>query len=203
MADNNITDTHPDFLSPLATTILNSRPDAYQRLVYRGPTPPEAARLLGGVKPEQLLEVAVESREEAAGMLGGLWLWHDALKECHELVQDLVGPTGAFWHAIMHRREGDFSNAKYWYARCADHRAMRLISAMSLDAVGRGTTDRKLLRAVSGAYNPEAFVDFVEEVHARPEDPRYAAAVRLQQIEWEALFSHCAYEAAGEAGGMI
>ncbi|MDB5298514.1 MAG: hypothetical protein JWO87_177 [Phycisphaerales bacterium] len=203
MANNNITDTHPDFLSPLAATILRARPDAYQQLVFRGPTPPEATQLLGGVKPEHLLQVPVQAREEAAAMLGGLWLRHDALHECHELVQDLIGPTGAFWHAIMHRREGDFPNAKYWYARCADHRAMRLISAMSLDVVGRDTTDATLLHAVSGEYTPEAFVDIVQEVHKTPEDPRYAAAVRLQQIEWEALFHHCAYEAAGAAGGMI
>jgi hypothetical protein len=162
-----------------------------------------AKKLLAGVTPQQLVSMPVKNAPDASAMLGGLWLWHDALDECHRIVQDLIGPTGAFWHAIMHRREGDFSNAKYWYDRCADHRAFRLISAMALDVVGRHTTDKSLLRIVAGEYNPDDFVDLVASIHDQPEDLRHRAAVRLQQIEWEALFYHCAYEATGAEGGMI
>ena len=203
MTDTNITDLRPDFLSPLAATILDTIPQAYQKLVVRGATPDGAKKLLAGVTPQQLVSVPLKNEQDASAMLGGLWLWHDALQECHEIVQDLIGPTGSFWHAIMHRREGDFSNAKYWYARCADHRAFRLVSAMALDAVGRQTTDKSLLRIVSGEYNPDGFVDLVEAIHDKPDDPRHDAAVRLGQIEWEALFYHCAYEATGTEGGMI
>lgn len=39
--------------------------------------------------------------------------WHGA----HEMVDDL-GTTDAAWvHAYLHRREGDLSNADYWYRR--------------------------------------------------------------------------------------
>lgn len=203
MAEHDITDSRPDFLSPTALAILQNRPDAYQQLVVKSPTPAHAHQLLDGVTPEALVTLPIANPSEASAMLGGLWLWHDGLHECHELVQDLVGPTGSFWHAIMHRREGDFSNAKYWYARCADHRALRLISAMANDAVGRRSTDKTVLRIVSGEFNPAALVDLVSQVRDKPDDPRHAAAVRLQQIEWEALFNHCAYEATGASGGMI
>jgi hypothetical protein len=203
MTDRNITDARPDFLSPLATGILQAKSDAYQRLVAKGGMPQMARKLLEGVTPGQLLSVPVANPQDASAMLGGLWLWHDALDECHRIVQDLPGPTGNFWHAIMHRREGDFSNARYWYARCVDHRAFRLISAMAMDVIGRQTTDKSLLRIAAGEYNPNALVDLVEEIHDQPNDPRHHAAVRLQQMEWEALFQHCAYEAAGAQGGMI
>lgn len=203
MSERNITDTRPDFLTPLASNILQARPDAYQGLVVTGGTPQAARKLLAGVTPEQLLSVPVANPQDASAMLGGLWLWHDALDECHKIVQDLTGPTGSFWHAIMHRREGDFSNAKYWYARCDDHRALRLISAMAMDVIGRHTTDKSLLRIAAGEFRPNALVDLVEEIHDHPDDPRHQAAVRLQQMEWEALFQHCAYEAAGAQGGMI
>lgn len=203
MADRNITDDGPEFLTPLANSILTARPDAYRKLVVRGATPDAARQLLGKVTPDKLVSLPIRNAQDASAMLGGLWLLHDGLKECHEIVQDLIGPTGSFWHAIMHRREGDFSNAKYWYARCADHRAFRLISAMANDVVGRGTTDKSVLHIVAGEYNPDALVDLVEEICDQPNDPRFESAIRLQQMEWEALFHHCAYEATGAEGGMI
>lgn len=48
-------------------------------------------------------------------------LWEDGKgnwERAHELVQD-EGSTEAAWiHAYLHRREGDLSNAAYWYSRC-------------------------------------------------------------------------------------
>ena len=35
----------------------------------------------------------------------------------HELVQDLSTPEAAWIHAYLHRKEGDPSNARYWYNR--------------------------------------------------------------------------------------
>lgn len=39
--------------------------------------------------------------------------WHAA----HDLCQDLPDPDGAWIHAWLHREEGDYGNACYWYAR--------------------------------------------------------------------------------------
>lgn len=203
MTDQNITNQRPGFLSPLAVHAIASSPSNYQELVVCGPTPDSATKLLDGVTPEQLLTLPVKNSDDASALLAGAWLWLDGLHECHAIAQDLIGPTGAFWHAIMHRREGDFSNARYWYGRCQDHRARRLVSAMAMDVVGRHTRDKSILKIVAGEYNPEALVDLVQSVHQHPDDPRRGSAVRLQQVEWEALFYHCAYEATGEAGGMF
>ena len=35
----------------------------------------------------------------------------------HELCQDLPDPAGSWIHAWLHRQEGDYGNACYWYAR--------------------------------------------------------------------------------------
>src|SRR5205823_2863672 len=117
--------------------LADRRASAYQQLVVRGPTPADARKLLGNVKPADLLSIQIKADDEAQAVLAGLWLWLDGLDEAHKIVQDLIGPTGAFWHAIMHRREGDFSNARYWYARCDTHRAMRLLGAVASDVVGK------------------------------------------------------------------
>jgi hypothetical protein len=47
-------------------------------------------------------------------------LWHErrgGWDQAHRIAQDIAGPAGAWVHAYLHRREGDHSNAEYWYAR--------------------------------------------------------------------------------------
>src|ERR1044072_4907593 len=53
----------------------------------------------------------------------GLLLWNDDLEPAPPLIQDLPDQTAAFWHAILHRREGDYGNARYWWARTGAHPA--------------------------------------------------------------------------------
>jgi hypothetical protein len=48
-------------------------------------------------------------------------MWEDARGKwdaAHQLAQDITGEdakTGAWVHAYLHRKEGDLSNASYWY----------------------------------------------------------------------------------------
>ena len=51
----------------------------------------------------------------------GLLLWNDALDESHTISQELGNQTGSYWHGIMHRREPDYSNSKYWFGRVGTH----------------------------------------------------------------------------------
>ncbi len=47
-------------------------------------------------------------------------LWHDARGDwdrAHRLAQDVESADGAWVHAYLHRKEGDLSNARYWYHR--------------------------------------------------------------------------------------
>jgi len=47
-------------------------------------------------------------------------LWWDAKSDwtrAHESAQQDQGPAGAWVHAYLHRKEGDISNAEYWYGR--------------------------------------------------------------------------------------
>lgn len=47
-------------------------------------------------------------------------LWHDARGEwdkAHDLAQNVNTPDGSWIHAYLHRKEGDRSNAQYWYNR--------------------------------------------------------------------------------------
>jgi hypothetical protein len=47
-------------------------------------------------------------------------LWCEAKggwDQAHGLVQDLESDAAAWVHAYLHRKEGDLSNAGYWYRR--------------------------------------------------------------------------------------
>ena len=47
-------------------------------------------------------------------------LWHDAKgswKDSHDIAQDMHHTIGSWIHAYLHRKEGDASNAGYWYRK--------------------------------------------------------------------------------------
>ena len=62
--------------------------------------------------------------EEMSLALAGLW-W-DAKGDwtkAHESAQQDEGPAGAWVHAYLHRKDGDLSNAGYWYQRAGKSQA--------------------------------------------------------------------------------
>ena len=58
-------------------------------------------------------------------------MWHDAAGDwdrAHDIAQEISGAEGSWIHAYLHRKEGDQSNASYWY-----HRAGQPVCNTSLD----------------------------------------------------------------------
>ena len=53
-------------------------------------------------------------------------LWHDGRGDwgaAHGVAQDINTPEGAWIHAYLHRKEGDLSNARYWYRQAGWNQA--------------------------------------------------------------------------------
>jgi hypothetical protein len=180
--------------SSLVNKIISAKPDAYKLLVVEDDTSAGAHELLDGVGAEQLVVGEVKSPMATAAMLGGLWLWCDGLEECHAIVQKDGGgremtATLAYWHAIMHRREGDFSNSKYWLAKCGNHPAFREIASGLPGLIEN--SDPALARLTKGGWDPFAMVDLVERVCDRANDPLHLPAVAVQRLEWNCLFAYC------------
>jgi hypothetical protein len=52
-------------------------------------------------------------------------LWYDAKEQwdaAHKMIQDVEDKNAAWIHAYLHRKEGDISNADYWYRRAGKTR---------------------------------------------------------------------------------
>lgn len=124
-------------------------------------------------------------------VMSALWLWHDFLDESHTLSQPIETPEGSYLHGIMHRREGDFSNAKYWFRRAGPLLIATALAGEVQEAVRDTPADRSVLALTLHGWSPDALVDLVEQVHNAPGDPRHAIAVAVQRIEWRLVVDHC------------
>jgi len=158
----------PDYPAAVAALLAVDHPQAL------GPGQPHAA-----LRGQLVTACAALSPACAAG----LWLRFDFLDESHAISQDLDTVDGSFWHAIMHRREPDAWNAKYWWRRVGPHPVLRALAEQA-PALGYRYT------------GPFDFVDFCERVRGSG-SAEEETAKRTQQVEWQLLFDHCLKMKAG------
>jgi len=141
---------------------------------------------------DQLLSLAVDAAfahvrvantSYAKCCLSAIWLLYDFLDESHSISQNITTAEGSFWHGIMHRREGDFSNAKYWFRKVGSCHPVYELLAVEPECG-------------SNEWDPDAFVDHCQAA-LRKGGIEVDRCQRLQQREWELLFDHCYREAVG------
>jgi hypothetical protein len=138
-------------------------------------------------------------KEAAEACRAGLWLLAGYLDESHSISQQLHTPEGSLWHGVMHRQEGDYSNAKYWfgqvrrhpfYARCGVALAQSDQDLAPLEV-------ERLLR--NGQYCPETLVDLGRDARRGKLDPTLVRSIRdVAWLEWQTLFECCLEQAWGD-----
>jgi hypothetical protein len=169
----------------------------------------ERCRVLGAGSPEAGIRAALQRAtlatafshtevvdlEMARCCLAGMWLVHDYLDQSHAISQHVETPTGSFWHAVMHRREGDFSNAKYWFRHVSEHEVFALLGARVAEIAGSDQGELAHRVAPGGRFDPYAMVDACQAALRNGAHAEFCR--RVQQAEWELLFDYCYRRAIG------
>lgn len=140
------------------------------------------------MKLSQLLERGDVSADAGRLVRALILLWHDYLDQSHELSQEIHTIDGSFVHGIMHRREPDYGNAKYWFNRVGNHPAFAEISAR-VDALLRtinAATPRATLLP-NGNWDPFAFIDACEMALKQENGREMALLQQIQEIESRVL----------------
>ncbi|QDT38195.1 hypothetical protein [Stratiformator vulcanicus] len=114
----------------------------------------------------------------------GLLLVHGELEASHSIAQDVGGPDGDYWHGIMHRREPDDSNAKYWFRRVGDHPIFPALARSAMEIDEHCGTDFTQSVAHAGEWDAFAFVDLCSRAR-RSDDSNLTAYCQL--VQWSEI----------------
>jgi hypothetical protein len=131
-------------------------------------------------------EIAPQVTNQKYGQIcyAGLLMAQDFIWEAHEIVQDYPEVESSWWHAYMHRMEGDYGNSAYWYRRVGDA-ALYSCLQEKVDALD---VAQELSSLQSGSWDPYKCNDLIQEYRNSSCDN---SLQEIHRLEWSVLFGAC------------
>ncbi len=157
---------------------------------------PLRAKTSGSTSQEgaDLARLIAASEVSADSLIAALlWLRVGIIEPAHEIVQDDSTQCGSYLHGVVHRLEGDYWNAKYWFRHAKEKRWMQLLSNAVVHRVAQeGLSDvATMLKVIQqGVFLPTEFVSAHEHLSSssHPGSDHEEAVGRIAFLEWECLF---------------
>lgn len=148
-----------------------------------GPEARESALSINQCKKitTEAIENANIGRIEGGLILSAALLWHDYLSESHTISQSIHTQDGSYLHGIMHRREPDYSNAKYWFHKTGNYSGYDILSVKAETILG----NTSLSSLTKGRWDPFTMVDSVSQ--AKHGTCEYELLQKVQQAEFQTL----------------
>lgn len=165
-----------------------------ERLESRTPLPPLLPKETWDSELSKQIEQATDQlitdKEEPSALAvkatrSGLLLWNDDLHTSHNYSQEISEPLGSYWHGIMHRREGDYGNSKYWFRKAgAEHPVYDSLFQQGCEIWPE-------LKSW-GTWKPDRFVDEIERVVSAGNESseRGEALKKIQVLEMALLLRY-------------
>jgi hypothetical protein len=167
--------------SPLVNEVL-AEEELLLRLRPTEPGHPDALRRIRTAKEEELTGGAILALASYPRLIrAGLLYAYDAIDESHRIVQEIQTDEASYWHGMLHRREGDFENARYWFRRTG-----RL--AIFAEMHGRASGVSPLMGRQEN-WDPYVLVGQCEQARFGG-DVNQKELVALQRIEFEVMFDY-------------
>ena len=122
-----------------------------------------------------------------------LWLRLGIIEPSHEIVQNGSTPLASYLHGVVHRLEGDYWNAKYWFRQVQDKQMLQSVSSTFIKGVEEeGLSEIAMsLKVMQGTtFSPIEFVSVHEHLYnqTNPTSQHTEAMKQMAWIEWRSLW---------------
>lgn len=159
-------------------------------LVRRNITPSNLTPEIQSMPADKLLGGAIKNKPMAEAVKAGLCVALDAWEEAHSIAQDLDTAEGSYWHGIIHRREPDGGNAKYWYRRVGEHPVLFQLGSDETRKTLSSTTAFDQITEL-GSWDPFIFIDLCMASENGQQPELKTELLALQTKEIQLLIGHC------------
>ena len=116
--------------------------------------------------------------------LAALMFAQDYIWEGHEIVQDYPELEASWWHAFMHRMEGDYGNSAYWYRRVGEPAEyvgfFEAVKKLELDSGISSIQD-------ASSWDPFVFNGLIDRYRNTSEE----SLKKVHELEFNFLFGLC------------
>ena len=175
-------------LSPELKRLLDTK-----HLAALGPEPRDGTLSIGEIGGELAAAFRGARFSPAVRDLftAGAYLWHDHLDASHTIAQGIETPDGSLLHGIMHRREPDYGNAKYWFRRVGSHPSFLSLAVRASEFLEKANESDLHSRLIPNkTWDPFAFTDAVEDATEGQFRSKIPLLQQLQKLEFECFFEN-------------